>query len=73
MNHNMLQRTHHDWQFISNKDYAGYDTSEIIDNAKRTDFISNEEIMNARGEVQFNELAITKGSRRFKKRIKNKK
>lgn len=73
MNHDMLKRTYHDWQFISNKDYAGYDTSEIIDNAKRTEFMSNEEILNARGEIQFNELAITKGSKRFKKRIKNKK
>ena len=73
MNHDMLKRTYYDWQFISNKDYAGYDTSEIIDNAKRTEFMSNEEILNARGEIQFNELAITKGSKRFKKRIKNKK
>ena len=73
MNHNMLQRTMHEWKFITNIDYKSYDTSEIIDNAKRTDFISNDEIMNARGEVQFNELAITKGSRKFKKRLKNKK
>ena len=73
MNHHMLQRTHHDWQFIRNIDYLGYDTSEIIDNTKRTEFMSNEEILNARGEVQFNELAVTKGSKRFKKRIKNKK
>lgn len=73
MNHDMLKRTSHNWQFIRNQDYAAYDTSEIIDNAKRTDFISNEEIMNARGEVQFNELAVSKVSRKFKKRMKKSK
>lgn len=68
MNSNMLKRLSHEWQFITNKDYNGYDTSEIIDNTKRTEFMSNEEILTARGEVQFNELAVSKVSRKFKKR-----
>lgn len=68
MNTKMLKRTRHRWQFISDKDFAAYDTDEIIDNAKRTDFISNNEIIAARGDVQFNELGVSKVSRKFKKR-----
>lgn len=68
MNKRMLKRVHHNWNFITNKDYKSYDTSEIIDNTKRTEFMSNEEILGARGEVQFNELAVNKVSRKFKKR-----
>lgn len=67
-NKDMLKRTFHKWVFINNKAYKSYDTSEIIDNAKRTEFMSNEEILNARGEVQFNELAPSRVSRKFKKR-----
>ena len=73
MNKNMLKPTFHKWSFITDKDYSSYDTSEIIDNAKRTDFMSNDEILTARGEVQFNELAISKVSRKFKKRMKKSK
>ena len=70
MNRDMLKRVFHSWSFVSNKDYKGYDTSEIIDNAKRTDFLSNEEILTMRGDVQFNELAVSRVSRKFKKRMK---
>ena len=65
----MIKRVNHSWSFINNKDYKSYDTSEIIDNAKRTDFISNSEIMEGRGEVVFNELAVNKVSRKYKKRV----
>lgn len=67
-NPRMLHKVFHCWKFISNKDFKSYDTSEIIDNAKRTDFISNNEIIAARGDVQFNELGVSKVSRKFKKR-----
>lgn len=70
MNVRMIKRINHEWFFVSNKDYKSYDTSEIIDNAKRTDFISNEEILNLRGDVQFNELAVNKVTKKFKKRMK---
>lgn len=68
-NKDMLKRTFHKWVFINNKAYKSYDTSEIIDNAKRTDFMSNDEILAARGDIQFNELAVSKVSRKFKKRM----
>lgn len=64
----MLRRLTHYWNFISNKDYVAYDTSEIIDNAKRTEFISNDEIMTSRGDVVFNDMAVSNVSRKFKKR-----
>ena len=67
-NPDMLKRVDHEWMFIRNIDYDSYDTSEIIDNTKRTEFISNEEIMNNRGDIVFNELAVSKVSRKYKKR-----
>lgn len=69
-NKQMLKRVFHKWVFISNKDYQAYDTSEIIDNAKRTTFMSNDEILAARGDVQFNELAVHRVSSKYKKRMK---
>lgn len=70
MNRDFLARLTHCWNFITNKDYKAYDTDEIIDNVKRTEFVSNDEILERRSNVQFNELAVNKPNRRLKKRIK---
>lgn len=70
MNRDFLSRVWHNWYFVRNKDYQSYDTSEIIDNAKRTEFVSNEEIQARRGEVTYNELAVSKPGKKLKKFMK---
>lgn len=70
MNRDFLSRIYHSWSFVSNKDYKAYDTDEIIDNAKRIEFVSNEEILERRSNVQFNELAVHNPNRKLKKHIK---
>lgn len=60
-------------QFILDEDYNSYDTQELIDNFKKTDFLSNDIILSRRGDVQYNEmLADSKHLKRKlrKKRIK---
>lgn len=61
--------------FISDSDYNAYDTNEIIDNVKKTEFISNEEILGRRVDTVFNPLKVgAKGTnKRFRNRLKNKK
>lgn len=44
----------------------------MIDNAKKTDFISNEERQVKLGEVVFNDLGVSKPSRKLKKRRRGK-
>lgn len=68
MNINMLQRVTHKWYFVTNKWYNAYDTSELIDNAKKTDFISNAERREALGIVQYNELGVQKPRRKLRKK-----
>ena len=60
--------------FITDLDYAAYDTNEIINNVKKTDFISNDEILNKRIESVYNPLKISVSglNRKTKKRLKNK-
>lgn len=72
MNIQMLGRVGHSWSFVTNKWYESYDTSELIDNAKKTDFISNEERQIKLGEVVFNDLGVSKPSRKLKKRRRGK-
>lgn len=72
-NPRMIKRVNHIWYFVNNKDFMSYDTDEIIDNAKRTSFVSNEEILVNRGNVEFNELGVSKVSRKFKKRVQKSK
>lgn len=58
--------------FINDTDYAAYDTNEIINNVKKTDFISNDEILNKRIESVYNPLKISVSglNRKTKKKIK---
>lgn len=72
MNSNMIKRVGHSWRFIDNSDYNCYDTDEIIDNVKKTDFLSNDEILANRGDIVFNDMAVKKPSRKFGKRMKGK-
>lgn len=61
--------------FITDLDYSSYDTNEIIDNVKKTNFVSNDEIREKRVENVYNPLKISsKGTnKRFEKRIAGKK
>lgn len=61
--------------FITDLDYAAYDTNEIIDNIKKIDFVSNDEIRGKRVESLYNPLKISnKGlNRKFRNRIGGKK
>lgn len=70
LNPRMIKREYHSWSFIRDKDYKSYDTSEIIDNAKKTEFISNADMRAKYIDTQFNPLAVSKLSRRGKKRLK---
>ena len=61
--------------FITDSDYNAYDTNEIIDNVRKTKFISNDEILNKRVESVYNPLKVAKKgtNRRFRARIGGKK
>lgn len=73
MNSQMLQRLGHSWWFVRDIDFASYDTSQMIDKQKVSDFISNEESIVRKGlDSTVNELAIKKPSKKLKKRRKRK-
>lgn len=56
--------------FIRDKDFNRYDTYEIIDNAKRTEFISNSEIIELRGNNDYGSIENIKNlNRKGKKRV----
>lgn len=61
--------------FITNYDYGSYDTLACVDNLKKSmddgDFMSEEEILALRGDMGFDNDAITHRSRKFKKLRKN--
>ncbi|MCM1440009.1 MAG: AAA family ATPase [Roseburia sp.] len=67
MNTQMIRPVRRECLFIHDKHYHGYDTSELIDNVKRTDFKSNDEILVSRGVERFEALAPKHPSRRLKK------
>ncbi|MBQ9119670.1 MAG: hypothetical protein IJY09_06395 [Lachnospiraceae bacterium] len=65
----ILQRLGHSWWFCRDKDYAAYDTSEMITRSAAADFISNEEAIVRKGldaGLVCNEAAI-KHKKRTKK------
>lgn len=73
MNSQMLQRLGHNWWFIRDIDFASYDTSQMIDKQKVSDFISNEESIVRKGlDSTVNEMAVKKPSKKLKKRRKRK-
>lgn len=49
----------------TNELYNAYDTSELIDNVKRTDFVSNEDILNLRGVSDYVPEKQTKKGRKL--------
>lgn len=56
--------------FVCNKDYGHYDTSELIDNAKKADFISNSQILENRAPAQPELKNVKKPTRSAKKIFK---
>ena len=71
MNTQLIKRIGHNWWFVRDIDFASYDTSQMIDKEKVTDFISNEESIVRKGlDSTVNELAVQKPSRRLKKATK---
>ncbi|WP_313134327.1 zonular occludens toxin domain-containing protein [Anaerocolumna sp.] len=66
----MIRHVGKEWNFVADKWYANYDTSELIDNVKKTDFLSNEEIINLRGVTEFNALGVKKPKKKLKKYMK---
>lgn len=73
MNSQLVKRSYHEWWFVCDKDYAGYDTSEMISKTSAKDFISNEEAIVRKGlDSTVNELAVKNHSRFRKKAIKGK-
>lgn len=71
MNAKLIKPVRTRWNFVPQKAYRQYDTSEMIDNAKRMDFKSNEEILVSRGNVQFDELGVKRPKRNLKKKQKS--
>lgn len=53
--------------FVLNKHYSQYDTSELIDNAKKADFISNDKILAGRAPAAPDLKNVSKLSRKGKK------
>ena len=45
--------------------YSAYDTSELIDNARRTDFVSNDDILVARGVTQVMPYKVNRKGRKI--------
>lgn len=70
MNASLIRRQYHDWWFVKNSDYAGYDTSEMISKSAASDFISNEEAIVRKGlDSTVNELAVKNHARKRKKAL----
>ena len=73
MNTQLIKRYWHDWWFVKNSDYNGYDTSEMISKTSAHDFISNEDAIVRKGlDSQVNELAVKNHARSRKKALKKK-
>lgn len=71
MNTALIKRWYHDWWFVKDSDYNGYDTCEMISKTAASDFISNEEAIVRKGldsQVTVNELAVKNHN---KKRIRS--
>lgn len=74
MNPALLKRRYHEWWFVHDRDYNGYDTSEMISKTAVSDFISNEEAIVRKGlDATVNELAVKNHSRSRRKAIKKNK
>lgn len=67
MNTQMLRPVRRECLFVRDIHYNSYDTNELIDNVKRTDFKSNDEILASRGVERFEALAPRRPSQRLRK------
>lgn len=73
MNVQLVSSLSSHWWFVKNKDFASYDTEQMISRNMAAEFISNEEAIVRRGlDATVNENAISKPSRRLRKMRKNK-
>jgi hypothetical protein len=71
INPRLIQRVSHSWSFVFDRDYAQYDTYEMISRNKVKDFISNDEKLAKLGlDNVVNEMAINKPSRQLKRMMK---
>lgn len=73
MNAQLVKRYRNKWKFVSDKDFASYDTTQMITEDMTKDFISNEEQLARVGlDTVVNADAISKPSRKLKKARKRK-
>lgn len=67
-NIDMLKPVSKSYRFVYNKDYAAYDTAAIVDDLKKTEMISESEILAAQGTVTPDIDFATGIRRKFRKR-----
>ena len=73
MNVQLIKRHKHNWNFVYNKDFESYDTTQMISENMSKDFISNEEQLARIGlDTMVNSDAVHKPSRKLKKVRKRK-
>lgn len=67
-NVNMIRRLTHKWYFITNKYYKQYDTSAIIDNAFKTEFLDKNEIVaNRQGQI-YGDVVLKRTTKKLRNR-----
>lgn len=74
-NSRLLKHKANVWFFVKNKDYAAYDTSEMISKDASKDFISNDEAIRRKGldaGIVFNDAGVNNASRKLRKMRKGK-
>lgn len=76
MNPELVRRIGNVWWFVRDKDFASYDTSEMVKKGTSEDFISNEETIVRKGlDAVANDIAVRKPSKklvRHRRRAKHK-
>lgn len=75
MNPQLLRARGNIWYFVRNRDFAAYDTSQMILKGSAEDFISNDEAIQRKGlDAMTNEAAIQRPNKRYyRKKNKQKK
>lgn len=72
-NSSLISRLNNVWWFVPDNAFNSYDTSELIDNAKKTAFISNEEILDKQAPSDTALTNVQNASRKLKKLVKGSK
>lgn len=67
-NIDMIKPLSKSFKFVFNKDYSAYDTSAIVDDLKKADMLTDNEILAAQGVIEPNIDFATGIKRRFRKR-----